>query len=143
MHSRGYTGQKSSAFRNFQFSAKNVQELIEVVQKLEKTDFTSLPPVEFTQFVRGKLFVLVDSLMTSYKPRKENAFLKTDLDIIMELCQACIKLICKWFNMLPQNLSNVFSLAIYHLLVFTSCPYTQYFSCLNSSCSFSSAPRAC
>lgn len=110
-YSRGYTGQKGVAFRYIQFDPKEVQDAIEMInQLLEKSNIINLPPFELTQFIRGRLFVLVDFLMTNYVPKKDSA--KADIDLILELCKASIKLICKWLIMFPTLSSYVILLLI-------------------------------
>jgi len=57
---------------------------------------------DYNQFVRGRLFVLVDSLNTF--ENKKLPSLKDEANVILELSRAVIKLVCKWLNLFPEYL---------------------------------------
>ena len=54
----------------------------------------------FNQFVRGELFVHIDSLMTWSDPPRELA--KEEFDAILKLSNLVIKFICKWISLIPK-----------------------------------------
>ena len=58
---------------------------------------------DFTQFVRGSLFAIVDLLTTNWPMKKDVA--KGEEDAIIALCGAVIKLICKWLSLFPKHYS--------------------------------------
>jgi len=104
--SRGYTGAKKLDQReNFIYIEEDVKTAIEQINKLIESQFKSLDAFMFTQFVRGHLFVLVDSLLTSNFQNKEFQKPKIeskDITHIVALCDAYCQLYCKWLNLLPN-----------------------------------------
>lgn len=101
-HTRGYTGQKSSTLRHTYPTAKDVQDAIAQVTALIESNFASMGANEYNQFVRGHLFVLVDSLAT-IQTLKTPQF-KDEAMITLELCTKVVKLMCKWLKLFPEYL---------------------------------------
>jgi len=64
-HTRGYTGQQKSTFREFTYSRDTKLALEAKLKGLMERSFVVEDPYEFNQFFRGELFFFVDSLLTS------------------------------------------------------------------------------
>jgi len=113
-HTRGYTGDRSHDCRDH-FKYEEFQ-IAETITKLES--FTSalkaienIDPLDFTQFVRGEVFVLIDSLLTSNfaKKRHQRKEAKTkEIETILKLCEAYCNLYSEWLSILPDWYSIVF-----------------------------------
>lgn len=104
-YTRGYTGLKSSAIRSTAPSIPEIQEAIEVAKKLSETELTSLSVTNFNQFVRGRLYVLIDFVMTNYQPPKDTP--KTEIDLVLNLCNATSNLACTWLRLFPKLIVSV------------------------------------
>ncbi len=93
------------------YSEAAIRRARDNVQKLITTDLVGLPPFEFSLFVRGELFVLIDSLLTSYFYRKAlKEYVVSDMKLILNLCDDYVKLYCKWLYLLPRFYHSVSSL---------------------------------
>jgi hypothetical protein len=69
------------------------------------SNLKSLSAYEFTNFVRGELFVAIDCLMTTlFDSPASNAAIKTEADLALpfELFKAYIQLYCLWLKILPD-----------------------------------------
>lgn len=63
--SRGYTGQKSTAYRLYYFNYEDFLEIKTLIRIIIETNFTCLTdPLEITQILRGKIFTWIDIFMT-------------------------------------------------------------------------------
>ena len=80
------------------------------MQKLVDSDLVGTPAKDFTQFVRGQLFVAAEYLLTSWQAKKDPA--DTDAELIVEFCTVLIKVICKWLTISPKYFSLVLSLGL-------------------------------
>lgn len=110
-HTRGYTGAKTKDQREFFFFAEEqVNEANELIQNLIDTNFETMDPFLFTHFVRGNLFFLVDSLITSNFHIKEEHGATVDekeLHEIFALCNNYCQLYCKWLSLIPNLFGSV------------------------------------
>ena len=83
---------------------KKMQEIASNIQNCDN-------PWDFTHFVRGNLFVLTDSLLTSYFRRKLAK--KEDIPVkeikqIISFTEEYIKFYCKWLESLADIYVSVF-----------------------------------
>jgi len=81
---------------------KDIQESISIVTKLTESNFAANSAHEFTQFIRGTLFVQIDFLMTNWPVKKDPTILKSELEGIITLSGVVLKMICKWLLIYPQ-----------------------------------------
>ena len=107
VHTQGYTGAKKADQRDtFSFNSAAVKSAIDRTAALTHEKLRSLPPWDFTQFVRGELFVLLDSLLTTYFARVDNPNVQnwpaTELKLIFDLWDAYLQLYCQWLEELPS-----------------------------------------
>ena len=72
MNSKGYTGQLKATLREWDFTEDNLKLHSMKARMLVKSGFNGFSPYDLTYFVRGDLFVLVDSLLT-YTYRNPNS----------------------------------------------------------------------
>lgn len=64
-YSEGYTGQKKNALRKFQINYTTQDEYMKRVKNLVESRFQNqMSAQELTQFVRGKLYFHLDSLLS-------------------------------------------------------------------------------
>jgi hypothetical protein len=64
-HSKGYTGQKITAYRSLHFNSEEFITTRDTIKEIISTNFTCLKtPYEVTQVIRGKIFFNVDIFMT-------------------------------------------------------------------------------
>lgn len=103
-HTKGYTGPKADEQREyFVYIEEIVLQAHANVEDLIKTNLDSLKPWDFTQFVRGELFVLIDSLLTTSFSQKKVANVKVplnEMNLILNLCEGYVVLYCKWLQKL-------------------------------------------
>ncbi len=110
-YTRGYTGAKKSNQRDrYVFVLESLSRAIETIRKLIETDLKLLDPLEFTHFVRGELFVILDSALTSHFNAKKTTYSHFPLpavEAILALSDAYLQLYCKWLKRLPELVSAV------------------------------------
>lgn len=69
---------------------------------MAESGFTSMKVNEYNQFVRGELFVLVDSLATVTDTK--GVQVKPEVDAVLQVSSVVIKLVCQWLRQFPENL---------------------------------------
>ena len=99
-YSRGYTGQKSCTLRYQYPGIDEIKEALSKVKKLLDTEFECMKALEYNQFIRGKFYLIVDSLMTWNE--NNYIFKKPEVQIIQQAAEMVIKLICKWVTLFPK-----------------------------------------
>lgn len=62
-NSKGYTGPKRKAFRDWEFTMAEIQEVQQKVNRLLIENLECENAFETTQFYRGQLFILVENLL--------------------------------------------------------------------------------
>ena len=114
-YSHGYTGNKSYENRlDFNYADYDVKDCLTILESFItglKT-YNSIDPFEFTQFVRGRLFILIDSLLTSNFSIKAEHYMcaeKEELLSIVKLCETYIKFYNEWLSLLPRLYQSVIS----------------------------------
>ena len=121
-HTRGYTGQKSVALRYQYPSVNEIQGVREKVKELVSNGFKSLNVLEYNQFVRGSLFILMDTLLTNEIKKRE----KGDVEAIVRMSEEVISMICKWIDYFSKNYKdyleaiqtpNLYLLSLNHAIV--------------------------
>lgn len=86
-----YTGQKCTAIRTWEFSLEEIASCIETMENLPKT------PFKITQFVRGKLFTLVDCLLVNeYKNQP-------DLEASISFFTKVLEFIVTWLKNFKEH----------------------------------------
>lgn len=108
--SRGYTGQVKNAYREFEFDPIILESFSAKVDELINSDFGEDDAYKFTQFIRGKLFFYIDSLLTLQKGADKKAFPN-----IVKFMRKVFELILKWMKLFPKYASYVS--VLYYLLV--------------------------
>ena len=110
-HTIGYTGPRVDDQRDyFVYIEEEVIKAQEKIDNLLKTNLNSVNPWEFTQFVRGELFVLIDSLLSTsfYQKRLANAKVsQNEMKTILTLCEKYVLLYCKWLQKLSAFQNDV------------------------------------
>ena len=110
-HTRGYTGAKQKNQRElFFFAEETITEAIEQIQNLILTDLETMDPFQFTHFVRGSLFFLIDSLLASnFQIKEEQGGVIDDKELpsILDLCKNYCELYIKWLTLLPSLFGSV------------------------------------
>jgi ubiquitin C-terminal hydrolase len=116
--SRGYTGQKSTAFRLYTFKYDDFLEIKSLIRLIIETNFTCLTdPLEISQILRGKIFTWIDIFMTcpfnlesSSKGKNVNEdneqlnSLKFAVPEILQLLYDFIELFVLYLNFVKENL---------------------------------------
>jgi hypothetical protein len=70
------------------------------MNKLKESRLQSLSANEFTQFIRGALFVHCDYLLTTLQLKKDCE--KAELDVILAFCSTLLQLVCLWLTIYPE-----------------------------------------
>ena len=114
MFTRGYTGAKKQNQREeffYTLDESNVKARATIAKvKALIVNPKSMSAFEFTQFVRGELFVIIDGLLTSnfqFKREQNAPVSEAELRVIQELCESYCRLYCKWLSLLPELYSSV------------------------------------
>jgi len=123
MHSQPYTGNKSFAIRNnLNISKSEIEDLHKSLLRMQ--NINEITPFEFTQFVRGRLFIWVDTLMTKWQVQKLDP--KTGMPILLDFCKETINFITYWlkyyqnnYELLTelQNNNQLFLVSIKHAII--------------------------
>ena len=101
-YTRGYTGNKAYAIRPYVYNQSEMKDAIERIQSLNKTPIAGWPLTasQYTQFIRGRLYVLTDNLMTLYDNKKKED-IKQELESILKYCEEYIAFATKRLEEFP------------------------------------------
>ena len=101
MHTIGYTGQRTIALRDWDYSENLLKFPSGLMLILIHSNFTGVSPYELTNFLRGDLYVLIDCLMCNAysNPAK-------DVNDVVEFFKNVISLIIKWMTLVPSEIKN-------------------------------------
>ncbi len=93
------------AIRYYTIPAKRTKEAILKMQKLIDMELMGMAAGEFTQFVRGQLFICAEYLLTNWQACKDP--LDTDAELIVSFCSVLVNLICKWLSLAKKYFTLV------------------------------------
>jgi ubiquitin carboxyl-terminal hydrolase 9/24 len=111
-NTRAYTGLKKTAWRNYVFSLDDVKEIEGYLKSFSETQFhPMMDAVEITQTLRGKIFTMIDTFMTTPYSSKEQI---TAIPAIMNLIFQFINFSVEFFKMYKENLFFVNNFLIKH-----------------------------
>ncbi len=96
--SRAYTGTLKKNSRSFEFRDPDIKAGLEAIRQLWEA---KLDAYDWTQLVRGRIFVFVESLLTSCLGAKET-LPKPQIESIVEVCDAYLQAYNRWLNKLPE-----------------------------------------
>ncbi|OMJ74131.1 hypothetical protein SteCoe_27019 [Stentor coeruleus] len=101
MHSKGYTGQLKKPLRDWDYNEDAIKTSEGIMTILVHDNFSGLAPYELTLFLRGDLYIQVDSLMchTYNNPSKE-------VSRVVEFFNGIIDMIIKWMSVVPGEIKN-------------------------------------
>jgi hypothetical protein len=99
-HADPYTGASRSAIRDFKFDrgVDRINRSIEKMSQMTISEFTNLKPSEICQFLRGELYILIDSVLQEQDPFRDDE-LRTSLDFI----EAFLRFIVSWLKHLTTT----------------------------------------
>jgi len=82
--SQGYTGQKSTAYRLYNFNHEDFLEIKNLIQEIKNKKFENLEdPLQITQILRGKIFTFIDIFMTCNLTKSNQDISETENIVIM------------------------------------------------------------
>lgn len=96
MHSSGYTGQRSVTLREWDFSESILKNYDTKVTSLKIKKFRDCSPYELTMFLRGDLFIQLDSLLTYTFTNPIN-----DLELVKDFMVNLLELLIIWLEIAP------------------------------------------
>lgn len=101
MHSKGYTGQFKKPLRDWDYNEDTIKTSEGIMTILVHDNFSGLAPYELTLFLRGDLYIQIDSLMchTYNNPSKE-------VSRVVEFFNGIIDMIIKWMSVVPGEIKN-------------------------------------
>ena len=103
-YSKGYTGQVKTPLRpNLTFEAATYQQERARILELVANNFSGLTAFEITQYLRGRLFVLVDFVMSS---SGQTGYTEEDCNDINQFLYAVLDLTVAWLKRLPGLLKK-------------------------------------
>ena len=88
-YSKGYTGQKKFAYRDYTFNENDFSNIRNIINQLKANNFSGFDPLLITQLIRGKLFTYLDIFMTNSS--KENDYVKSVVDLIYDFLDFSIQ----------------------------------------------------
>ena len=98
----GYTGQKETALRNWVYSTTELQENDEYLISLMAGSLSTGSASETTQFLRGKLFTLIDNLLVYPYKKSEHmraaAFFCTFIKYIIEWIKRSTEMLPAYYD---------------------------------------------
>jgi hypothetical protein len=95
------------------------EKVDEIIEK-EFSQGTFSSGSDATQFIRGQLYIYIDSLLTLFQSTTAD-----DLQIILDFLISCLTLILKWFEIFNSKLQPYVSHQI--SLISSSIHYNQFF----------------
>ncbi|OMJ95660.1 hypothetical protein SteCoe_907 [Stentor coeruleus] len=101
MHSKGYTGQLKKPLRDWDYNEDAIKTSEGIMSIIVHDNFSGLAPYELTLFLRGDLYIQVDSLLchTYSNPNKE-------VSRVVEFFNGIIDMIIKWMSVAPTETKN-------------------------------------
>jgi hypothetical protein len=98
----GYTGQKENAIRSWTYSPLELQECEDYLHDLIKGSLSTGNAGETTQFLRGKLFTMVDNLLVNTYRKNDHVkavnFFCTVTSYIIEWMKRCAELFPAYYE---------------------------------------------
>lgn len=101
MHTIGYTGQRTIALRDWEYSENVLKFPSGLMLILIHSNFTGVSPYELTNFLRGDLYVLIDCLLCNTYSN-----VAKDVNDVVEFFKNVISLIIKWMTLVPSEIKN-------------------------------------
>ena len=98
----GYTGHKKRLLRSFNFSEDHLDSLREEIERVQSKEWRAFDSAyELTQFLRGRLFLAVDSLLCrEYKSEEDKLRAHS-------LIKVFLKFLVSWLKWMVSNPSSV------------------------------------
>lgn len=91
-YSKGYTGQRNIAYRDFALNYSYQVTLLNKIEKIIDSEFLCFEdPNDCTQFIRGEIYTYFDSLMSL--PASPSA---SDINKIFEFATIIFRMCLKW-----------------------------------------------
>ena len=105
----GYTGMKNNTKReDWRYSKKQLDTMTKEVEKTIKSEFDNFKSAqEVTQFLRGKLFTFVDSLLANCDDDTNSP---DDFRDMIEFMEKVFLLIIKWLELFPSKYMEYFEI---------------------------------
>lgn len=83
------------------------------MEEIIKTNFKCLTTaLDVTQYLRGRLFILVDCLLAREPPDAQ-----AELPIIIDFFKTVIRVIVEWLKLFPSHIESVSIQEEYHFVV--------------------------
>ncbi|CAD8174555.1 unnamed protein product [Paramecium pentaurelia] len=101
-HTELYTGAQKSAVREFYIAKEvdHIQQVIEKMQKLIVSDFANVEAQDVCQFVRGELYLLIDSVM-----QEQQQYTQGEFKMTTDLIEAFIRFFIFWANRILEKIN--------------------------------------
>jgi hypothetical protein len=98
-YSRGYTGQKVTAYRSLTFIQEDLTALRNNIKEIILSNFSCLQtPMQITQMIRGRIFTLIDIFMTNpYNSTSHSVVVPEIVDMLYDYLDMAI-LYLKYFQ---------------------------------------------
>jgi hypothetical protein len=108
-YTQGYTGQSKMALREFDMNYAYQVTMLNRIQRVIESDFLCFnDATECTQFIRGEVYLHLDSLVTLVREPSQ-----TDMQQIFEFTTEVFRLCLKWIDIFPSY-QKVFKMCLYH-----------------------------
>ncbi|CAD8115825.1 unnamed protein product [Paramecium sonneborni] len=114
-HTELYTGAQKFAYRDYNITKEidHIHQVIEKMQKLIDNDFTNVEPQDVCQFVRGELYLLIDSLM-----QEQQSYTHGEFKITTDLIEAFIRFFISWVNKIQEKIHTYIQGTQAHPLIY-------------------------
>ena len=97
-YTQGYTGQTKVALREFDLNYAYQVTMLNRIQRVRESDFLCFSDAtECTQFIRGEMYVYLDSLLSLVTEASQ-----TDVQKIFEFTTEVFRLCLKWIDIFPK-----------------------------------------
>lgn len=107
-YSKLYSGQKKQALRTWVFSEKEIEETEQRLRALIESGLRTGDPYETTQFLRGRLFTLIDCLLThTYKNKFEQNLSVSLFILFLDYFVQYLRQAKELFEKYYEGLSNI------------------------------------
>jgi len=108
-YTQGYTGQTKVALREFDLNYAYQVTMLNRIQRVRESDFLCFSDAtECTQFIRGEMYVYLDSLLSLVTEASQ-----TDVQKIFEFTTEVFRLCLKWIDIFPKY-HEIFKMCSHH-----------------------------
>jgi hypothetical protein len=96
-YSKGYTGQKRNAYRDYNYNENDFNTLKTLINNIKDNEFRGYEPLLMTQLVRGRIFTFLDIFMTN-NSKDNDEFIVSLVELIYDFIDFSVQFLTYFKN---------------------------------------------